>query len=423
MPVPPDPEAFITEVLADEERYMNASLAKLMRFMGLDTVEWEGEGAILRDVRGKEYIDCSGYGVLFHGHSHPRVVRAVQEQAGRLAISSRMLPHAPAATLARMLGEATPGDLQFTFFCNSGTEAVEGALKLARARTGRPGIVAAEGGFHGKTLGSLGLNGQAFYRTPFEPLLPGIRRVPYGDPAALAAAVDETVGAVVLEPIQGEAGVIIPPAGYLRAARAACDRAGALLILDEVQTGMGRTGTLFCCEQDGVVPDILCMAKALGGGVMPIGAFTARPDVWQPFDENPFLHTSTFGGNPLACAAGIAALEAIREEGLLEKARVRGAQMLAGLQSIAADYPEIVPEVRGRGLLIGLDLCSEAVGGVFMSELLDRGIIPTISLNKLHVVRLLPPAVISEAQAQQVIEAVGQAVAAAAAIKDQLEAE
>jgi putrescine aminotransferase len=421
--LPPDPEAFIEQVLGDEERYLNGSLARLMRFMGLDTVEWEGQGAILRDVRGKEYVDCSGYGVLFHGHSHPRVVRAVQEQAARLAISSRMLPHAPAATLARMLGEATPGDLQYTFFCNSGTEAVEGAVKLARARTRRPGIVAAEGGFHGKTLGALGLNGAAFYREPFEPLLPGIRRVPYGDAAALAAAVDETVAAVVLEPIQGEAGVIIPPDGYLAAAREACDRAGAMLILDEVQTGIGRTGTLFCCEQSGVVPDILCMAKSLGGGVMPIGAFTARPDVWQPFDENPFLHTSTFGGNPLACAAGIAALEAIREEGLLEKARLRGGELLAGLQAIAADYPEVVPEVRGRGLLIGLDLANQAVGGVFMAELLDRGVIPTISLNKLHVVRLLPPAVISAEQVGRVIEAVGQAVAAAAAMAGQLGAE
>ncbi len=421
MPMPPDPEAFIEQVLGDEERYLNTSLAHLMRFMGLDTVEWEGEGAILRDVRGKEYIDCSGYGVLFHGHSHPRVVRAVQEQAARLAISSRMLPHAPAATLARMLGEATPGDLQYTFFCNSGAEAVEGAIKLARARTRRPGLIATEGGFHGKTLGALALNGKAFYRDPFEPLLPGVRLVPFGDAAALAAAVDETVAAVVLEPIQGEAGVIIPPDGYLQAARAACDRAGALLILDEVQTGIGRTGTLFACEPSGVVPDILCMAKSLGGGVMPIGAFTARPDVWQPFDENPFIHTSTFGGNPLACAAGIAALEAIREEGLLEKAKARGAQMLAGLEAIAADHPEVVPEVRGRGLLIGLDIASQALGGVFMSELLDRGVLPTISLNKLQVVRLLPPAVISEEQTRQVVEAVGAAVAAAAAMKDELE--
>jgi putrescine aminotransferase len=410
----------VAQVLADEERYLNGSLARLMRFMGLDSVEWEGEGALLRDVRGKTYIDCSGFGVFFHGHSHPRVVRAVQEQAARLAMSSRLLPSAPAATLARMLAEVTPGDLRYTFFCNSGTEAVEGAIKLARAYTGRSGIVAAEGAFHGKTLGALTVNGSPFYRQPFEPLLPGVRRVPFGDAAALAAAVDEDVAAVILEPIQGEAGVIIPPDDYLAAARAACDRVGALLILDEVQTGIGRTGTMFCCEQYGVVPDILCMAKSLGGGVMPIGAFTARPDVWQPFDENPFLHSSTFGGNPLACAAGIAALEAIREEDLLARARERGAQMLAGLQRIAAAHPAVVPEVRGRGLLIGLDLADEGLGGVFMAALLDRGVLPTISLNKLHVVRLLPPAVITAEQVEQVLEAVEAAVATADSVRAEL---
>jgi putrescine aminotransferase len=416
----PDAEALIAQVLDDEEHCVNTSLTRLMRFMGLDSVEWEGRGALLRDARGKEYIECSGYGTLFHGHSHPRVVAAVQEQAGRLALSSRMMPHAPAGRLARMLAEVTPGDLQYTFFCNSGAEAVEGALKLARARTRRPGLVAAEGAFHGKTMGALAVNGSAFYREPFEPLVPGVRRVPYGDAAALAAAVDDTVAAVILEPIQGEAGVIVPPEGYLAAARAACDRAGAVLILDEVATGIGRTGTMFCCEQSGVVPDILCMAKSLGGGIMPIGAFTARPSVWEPFDENPFLHSSTFGGSPLACAAGIAALEAIAAEGLLQRCRERGAQCFAGLGRIAAAHPEVIREVRGRGLLIGLELAGEGLGGVFMSELLDRGVLPNISLNKLHVVRLLPPAVITAAQVERVLEAVAGAAAAAAAVRDQL---
>jgi putrescine aminotransferase len=214
---------------------------------------------------------------------------------------------------------------------------------------------------------------------------------------------------------------VLPTPGYLAAARRICDEHGALLLFDEVQTGVGRTGTMFAAEQEGVAPDVMAVAKSLGGGVMPLGAFVATPEAWAPFDEAPFLHTSTFGGNPLACAAGIAALEAIREEDLLAKARARGAQMLAGLEAIAADYPEVVPEVRGRGLLVGLDIASQALGGVFMSELLDRGVLPTISLNKLQVVRLLPPAVISEDQTRQVVEAVGAAVAAAAAMKDDLE--
>jgi putrescine aminotransferase len=253
------------------------------------------------------------------------------------------------------------------------------------------------------------------YRQPFAPLLPGFRRVPYGDAAALAEAVDGTVAAVILEPIQGEAGVVVPPQGYLRAAREVCDRHGALLILDEVQTGIGRCGRLFACEEAGVVPDILCMAKSLGGGVVPIGAFTARPAVWEPFDSNPYLHSSTFGGNPLAMAAGIAALETIREEGLLERARERGDQLLRGLRAIAAEHPDVVADVRGRGLLIGLEMVSEGAGGMLLAELVDARVLVVHSFNNYRVVRFMPPAVIAPAQCDQVLEAVDRAVRATAA--------
>lgn len=419
-PFVPDPDAVAEQALADYERYLGGALSRLYRFMGLVTLEWRGSGALVWDIHGREYIDCGGYGLFFHGHSHPRVVAAVREQLERLALSSRLLPTKPQADLARLLAERTPGDLRYTFFCNSGAEAVEGALKLARAATGRPGIVAAEGAFHGKTMGALSATGKDFYRQPFEPLVPGFRHVRFGDAAALAGALDDSVAAVILEPIQGEGGVIIPPDGYLQAVRAACDRVGALLILDEVQTGVGRCGTLFACEAAGVVPDILCAAKSLGGGVVPLGSFTARPEVWQPFDENPFLHTSTFGASPIACAAGIAALQVIEEEGLLQRAIERGARLLRGLRSIAAEHPEVIADVRGRGLLIGLEMSSEGAGGMLISELFEAGVIVVHSLNNHRVLRVMPPAVITAGQCDRVLEAVSRATRAVSAVAEDL---
>ena len=426
VPLPPDPDGLATRALSQYERHAGAALARLTRFMGLATLEWEARGAVIRDAHGREYLDCGGYGVFFHGHSHPRVVAAVREQAACLAQSSRLLPHLPQAELAERLAAVAPGDLQYSFFCNSGAEAVEGAIKLARAATGRVGFLAAQGAFHGKTLGALSAIGREFYRTPFLPLVPGFAHVPFGDARALeeaaaaSAAAEGGLAGILLEPIQGEAGAVLPPEGYLRAARAICDRHGAALILDEVQTGIGRCGTMFACEHEGVVPDILTTAKSLGGGVMPIGAFTARPWCWQPFDENPFLHTCTFGGGPLACAAGLAALEAIPAEGLLERARSLGATLGAGLAEIARRHPGAIAAVRGRGLLWGLELRSEGAGGVLLSELIDAGVLVVHSLNVHRVLRVMPPAVMTDAQAAFALEAIDRAAATAAACSDEL---
>lgn len=426
LPLPADPDGLAARALSQYERHAGAALARLTRFMGLATLEWEARGAVIRDVHGREYLDCGGYGVFFHGHSHPRVVAAVREQAASLAQSSRLLPHLPQAELAQRLAAVAPGDLQYSFFCNSGAEAVEGAIKLARAATGRVGFLAAQGAFHGKTLGALSAIGREFYRTPFLPLVPGFEHVPFGDARALeeaaaaSAAAEGGLAGILLEPIQGEAGAVLPPEGYLRAARAICDRHGAALILDEVQTGIGRCGTMFACEHEGVVPDILTTAKSLGGGVMPIGAFTARPWCWRPFDENPFLHTCTFGGGPLACAAGLAALEAIPAEGLLERARSLGATLGAGLAEIARRHPGAIAAVRGRGLLWGLELRSEGAGGVLLSELIDAGVLVVHSLNVHRVLRVMPPAVMTDAQAAFALEAIDRAAATAAACSDEL---
>jgi len=420
-PLPEDADAVAAEAVAAMERYTGAAFARMLRFMGLATLEWEAHGAVVRDVHGAEYVDCGGYGMFFHGHSHPRVVEAVCRQAGQMAQSTRILGHVGQAEFARRLAEVCPGELRYSFFCNSGAEAVEGALKLARAATGRSEVLAAEDAFHGKTFGALSATGKQLYRQPFLPLVPGFHHVPFGDAPALLraarAAADGTGGlaAILLEPIQGEAGVILPPPGYLAEARRICDELGALLVFDEVQCGIGRTGTMFVAEREGVCPDILATAKSLGGGVMPVGAFTATPEAWQPFDEAPFLHTSTFGGSPLACAAGIAALEAIAEEDLLGRALSLGQRVGQGLGEIAARHPGAIAEVRGRGLLWGLELRSEGAGGMLLGRLIDAGVLVVYSLNRPRVIRVMPPAVASADQIDFVLEAIDRAAAEVAA--------
>jgi len=387
------------------ETYINPGMAVLVKFMGLDTVEVQSDGCYVTDNQGQRYLDClGGPGVFTMGHRHPRVTEAVKAQIDRIPLSSHLLLNPLTGELAERLAQIAPGDLQCTFFCNSGAEAVEGALKVARMHTGRPHFVAAEGAFHGKTFGALSASGREVYRKPFEPLLDGFTHVAFGDPDALAQAVDEHTAAVILEPIQCEAGIRVPPDGYLRAAREICDKAGALLILDEIQTGLGRTGRLWACDWEGVVPDIMTVGKAIGGGVVPLGAFIARPAIWQVFQENPYVHTTTFGGNPLACSAALAAIEVILEEGLAEKAHERGEQLLAGAQVLAGEFPDLVKAVRGRGLLVGMEFPNSDVGGLVISGLMQQKVLAAYGLNNPEVLRLEPPAIITEEEIQCVIE-------------------
>ena len=316
---------WVSETISNYEQFINPSVAKLFRLMGLSTIEWTALGSIITDSDGKEYIDClGGYGVFSLGHRHPVVLAAVKEQLERMPLSSKVFFSKPLADAAANLARVTPGNLQYSFFGNSGAEAVEGALKLARIATGRKKVIAANNSFHGKSMGALSATGRDLFRDPFLPLLEQFFHVSFGDSAALAAVLDETTAAVILEPVQGEGGIIVPPDDYLPAVRKLCDSYGTLLICDEVQTGLGRTGAMFAVDHYHVVPDIMTVAKALGGGIMPVGAFIATEKVWQPYIESPFLHTSTFGGNPLAAAAAVAAIRVIEQEGLAEQSAEKG---------------------------------------------------------------------------------------------------
>jgi putrescine aminotransferase len=270
-------------------------------------------------------------------------------------------------------------------------------------------------------MGALSASGRDTYKTPFEPLVPGFRHVAFGDLDAMASAVSARTAAVILEPIQGEGGVVIPPDGYLPGVRRICDRHGALLIVDEVQTGLGRTGKMFACEHWGVTPDIMTMAKALGGGVVPIGAFTGRPHLWKALEQNPYLHSTTFGGNPLACAAGIATINVIREERLVERAAELGTYFLERLRPVARRHSRFVKDVRGKGLLIGMEFTDPDLVLLVTAEALTRGVIVFYSLNKPETLRIAPPLIISREQIDRAVAVLDESVAVAGALVDQVE--
>lgn len=376
------------------QQHVNAGLYGLLSFMGLDSAEVEASGWTVRSADGREFIDCvGGYGAYNFGHRHPRIVAAVREQLERMPMSSKLLLNAQLAALAAELAAITPGELQYTFVSNSGTEAVEAALKLARLASGKPGIVSATNAYHGKTLGSLSGTHRDALQQPFRPLMEHFGQVAYGDLTALEATLagSDDIAALMLEPVQGEGGINVPPPGYLAGAAELCRRHGILLIADEVQTGIGRTGHNFACEAEGVEPDILVLAKSLGGGVMPIGATLGTPRVWQALERNPLIHTSTFGGNELACVAARTALVVLVEEDLAARAAVTGAHFLGGLRVLAADYPDLIAEVRGAGLMIGIDMVSSDVSQLFIAYVLQQHVLVAFALNQPGVIRIEPP--------------------------------
>jgi len=394
-------------VTAEAVRYwtdhVNAGFLEYRKSVSTDytAVEWEDEGAVFRDVQGREFIDClGGFGIYVAGHRHPKVLKAVREQLDRQAIHSQELIDPLRTYLARLLALLTPGDLQFAFLTNSGTESVEGCLKMAMLTTGRHHFVGAIGAFHGKSMGSLGGTSKAMFREPFLPLQHWTH-VPFGDIDALRSVVasadftGERVAAVVLEPIQGEGGINVAPPGYLAAAREICDRFGALLVFDEVQSGMGRSGKMFCCEHDGVVPDLMALGKGFGGGVMPIGCCIGTPKTWERYIENPFLHTTTFGGNPVCCAAAIATIHVLLEEDLPKQAGEKGEYMLPRMNALAQRYPKVMAGARGRGLMLGMEFQSHDLGYAVAKALFGRGILISGTYINAQVLRVEPPLVIS----------------------------
>jgi acetylornithine/N-succinyldiaminopimelate aminotransferase len=357
----------------------------------------KGRGAIVQDINGQEYIDCvAGIAVNNVGHCHPKVVRAIQAQAEKLIHVSNLYYTEIQAELAEALVSVT--GMERVFFCNSGAEAMEGAMKLARLVSGKSAFVAAEHSFHGRTIGSLSVTHKDIYRDPFMPPVSSETIfVPYSDTNAIRQAISKNTAAIILEPIQGEGGVNIPKPEYLKDVREICDETGTLLIFDEVQTGFGRTGTWFCKEQFGVEPDIMSLAKAIGGG-FPMGAITTRRDIGFGLGQ----HASTFGGCPLACAAALASIEAIKEDGLVKRSKENGTYFMRKLRGMER---EDVVEVRGMGLMIGIEIKSPC--SKFVDFAREKGVL--LNCISDSVLRLVPPLVITKEQIDTVVDVLEQA--------------
>ncbi|MDI6768197.1 MAG: aminotransferase class III-fold pyridoxal phosphate-dependent enzyme [Anaerolineales bacterium] len=375
--------------------------------------EWTGSGAIFRDVLGREYIDClGGYGMMDLGWSHPDVVAAVRAQLSRSPMPSQELIDPLRGVLARLMSEITPGDIKYSFFAASGTEAIEGAIKLAKMYTKKAGFIAATKAFHGKTMGSLSMLGKADYREPVGTLYGGpVYHVPFGDAGAVERQLEicDKVGigiaAVLMEPIQGEAGAIVPPDDFWPRVREATKHYGVLLIADEVQTGLGRTGKLWGVEHWNVVPDILAVAKSLGGGVMPVSAFCSTEEIWQcMMYPNPFIHTTTTGGGALACSAAIASIHVTLRDRLWEQAAAKGAYLIPKLEELAAEFPQVYKEITGRGLLIGQHFHTPEIGYKVAAGLFKRDVLVAGTLTSAQTVRIEPPLVIGYEQLDEVLK-------------------
>lgn len=413
------------EVRENYREFINPGLAQMLSLLDFDKRFVRAEGVKVWDDQGEEYLDFLGaYGALNLGHN-PREVWEALEKAKRAPNLIQASLNPAAAALAHNLAQVTPGELSRMFFSNSGAEAVEGALKLARASSGKEKIIYCHNSFHGKSFGALSVTGREKYQKPFHPLLPKTEAIPYGDLQALEKALQaKDVAAFIVEPIQGEGGIIVPPPNYLKEIREICTRFEALLILDEIQTGLGRTGKLFVCE-DEIVPDILLLAKSLGGGIMPIGAYITTPKIWDRAYkgmDRALLHTSTFGGNTLAAIAGIASLEYIINNDLPSRAAKLGSYFLEALMSLKEKYP-LIKEVRGKGLMLGIEF-EQPVGGVLnrltagklgeltqeyfasfvAAELMNKHhIITAYTLNNPNVIRLEPPLIIEQEEIDKFI--------------------
>lgn len=399
--------------LAGYRKHLSSGRASLGEMFGGD-VEVYSSGAWVRTSSGRELLNCGGYGVFLTGARHPRVVAEVRAQLDRNPVATRLLLEPQAALAAEALASVTPPGLDRVHFACSGTEAVEAGLKLARAN-GKRHVVAMVDGYHGKTLGSLSVTGKPLFQKPFQPLLPDVSHVPYGSVAALAeelARHDDGAVCVLLEPVQGEAGVVVPPAGYLRAVASLCRRHQAFLVLDEVQTGFGRLGSWWGADREDVVPDVLLAGKALGGGVVPVSALVATEEAFAPFDRDPFIHTSTFSGAPLGMAAVRGAIAAIREDDLVARADRLGHRLHYELTHLLRVIFGERAVLRGVGLLIGIELFVDGLAGELLLELMAAGVIANHSLNSDRVLRLTPPAVLDDREVQFLLDAFERAALA-----------
>lgn len=415
-------ECVTTETVAYFNKYVSPGWLKYRKSVSTNAalVEWKDYGAYCTDLYGEEFIDClGGFGIYTCGHRNEEIINTVKAQLDHQALHSQELLDPLRGYLAKAVSDITPGDLEKCFFTNGGAEAVEMALKLARIATGGRWFISTVKAFHGKSMGAISVGGKGAYRTPYTPMVQQISHVQYGVAEDIEKAiknlqaVGESVAAVILEPIQGEAGIIVPPEGYLRKVREICDETGVALIFDEIQTGMGRTGAMFRCETEDVVPDILVYGKAFGGGIMPITGIICRPHMWtEELVENPWLLGSpTFGGNPLSCSAALATIKYMLENDIPGQCKEKGEYLRKGLVHLWTKYNTVIQEVRGTGLMLAVEFFNDEIGYAVCKGMFARRVLTAGTLVNSKCVRFEPAAVISYEDIDQIIIRMDEALA------------
>ena len=399
------------EALSDFSKFIGPMKVRTMKAAGLDIIEDKREGASVWDITGKKYIDCqTGSGIMNVGRRNPDIVAALKTALDTYDIGVFLLCSKPKADLAKKLAAITPGDLQCTIFGVGGGEANDAAIKIARGYTMKKEIIYAQKAYHGHTGFALSAIGRNAYKEPFEPLIPGFKMVPFGDIEAIAKSITDDTAAIILEPIQGEGGINIPPDEYLPAVRRLCDDHEILLILDEIQTGFGRTGRMFASEHWGVIPDIMTVAKSLGGGIYPISATIYKEEIQDFFIPHPFIHLSTFGGSDLGCIVGMAVIDYIQKHNLLDHVGKMGGKFQSGFDSFLKDYPSLLLEVRRKGLMMGLQYTNESIGPRMTKKLADRGVIAIYTGNDPSICRLMPSLVITPEEVDFVLNALADSM-------------
>jgi len=406
-----NPAKIKTEALSDFSKFISPMKVRVMKAAGLDIIEDKREGVNVWDITGKKYIDCqTGSGIMNAGRRNPDIIEALKKALDTYDIGVFLLFSKPKADLAKKLAEITPGDLKCTIFGVGGGEAIDAAIKMARGYTMKKEIIYADKAYHGHTGFALSAIGRDAYKEPFKPLIPGFKKVPFGDIDAIKKTITNDTAAIIFEPIQGEGGINIPPDEYLPAVRKICDDHEILLILDEIQTGFGRTGKMFASEHWNVVPDIMTVAKSLGGGIYPISATIFKEEIQDFFIPHPFVHLSTFGGSDLGCIVGLAVIDYIKKHNLADHAEKMGKRFRAGFDALLKEYPTLLLEVRQKGLMMGLQYTNESIGPRMTKKLADRGVIAVYTGNDPSICRLMPPLVITQEEVDIVLNAISDSM-------------
>jgi putrescine aminotransferase len=387
-------------------RLINPAYPSFLNKLGLNSVAAKAQGATITDSVGNTYIDCvGGYGLFNLGHNNPNVIESLTEQLKEQQLLTKPLISEIQVRLAECIEKITPGDLSCSFILNSGSEAIDCAIKLVRLHKGGKTIITAQKSFHGHTFGALTASGIPSFRRAFQPLLPGFINVPFGDIEVLRQSISDDTAAVLIEPIQHEAGVLLPPDGYLKKVRELCDEHNLLLVLDEIKTGFGKTGRMFACEYYDIVPDILVLGKSLGGGLIPTGAVVAKSHLWKRFGLSFSMSASSYAGNVLACRAGLATIRYIQEGSLLGDCAEKGKMLLRSFRDYVGEYPDILNSADGLGLLIGIETQSGKIALELAKEMIRQRIIMVPAFGNSSVLMVEPPLVISFQQIRTVVDA------------------